>query len=239
MNERIQLSTKSILKRKNYSNKNAFAIFFFFILFFFIKNLIKKSINQFTHSDHTFHQNLHQKTSTMSLTPEEMQRLRRLNSEIMRLSAQCDSINANKSGINDEINNLRKEIFETVESAKRHPSKRQTLPKKDQQLISKKKAPRKILSNEESLFLSPPTPDEKYRTGRVKYVRDKNEMISYPKPGEYMKTGGRTLVTTSIFFNFKPGQFSNMTTGNAEFPNCNAKFEERPSMQKYLVNKKE
>ncbi|OHT07915.1 hypothetical protein TRFO_05025 [Tritrichomonas foetus] len=172
----------------------------------------------------------------MSLTAEDLKRIQKLNKEISSLKDDFEKVDNKTSAVTNEILDLRKDVYEAQEKSKQPLKKSDVLPKHDRDLINDGKSPRYVLQPNDPLFREPPTPQQKYRTGRVKYVTDKSEMVSWPRPGELSRPG-KTMVATTLFIDFRKNKFSSLTQGNMEFAPVNVKVDERPSMAKFLQNK--
>ena len=59
--------------------------------------------------------------------------------------------------------------------------------------------------------------EEKFKTGRVKYVTREEEKIAYPLPWEIVEKEPKTVVASSLFVNTKKGRYSDLRQGNLAF----------------------
>ena len=95
--------------------------------------------------------------------------------------------------------------------------KRHITPDIDRENNEQGKPKRRFIDPSEPLFETPPTDEEKFRKGRVKYVTREEEKIAYPLPWEVIDKEPKTIIASSVFVNTKSGEFADLRQGNMTF----------------------
>ena len=151
----------------------------------------------------------------MEATPEELAMIMKLTSEIEAIQSDLDTLNSRDTEVvMREVNKMRRDVRETRQHLIQPEKKRHLTP--DVECDEKNPVNRRYLEQNEPLFHTAPTPEER-KTGRVKYVTKEEEKISYPLPNEYLEKEPKAFVAASLFVDLTKDEFCDIRQGNMAF----------------------
>ena len=152
----------------------------------------------------------------MQATADELALIEKLTSEMAAIQQGLDNLETcDTESVLREVNKMRRDIHETRQQLIQPERRRHLTP--DVERDEEHPVSRRYLEKDEPLFQTAPTPEEKLKTGRVKYVTKEEEMISYPLPNEYVEKEPKAFVAASLFIDLNEGQFCDIRQGNMAF----------------------